>query len=215
MYNEIFFKENPEILVITPLRETDSISIETLKSLSKTRVSFHWISYKSSDSCPGNAQRGLEEYQNRYSLPKYIIKLDNDVSLNEYFLDKLYLVLEDAGKNISYCYPNLSYYGRINLKIPAKDFSKKELKKGNYITSNSLIKSKDLLEIGGFVRDKEYIRLADWALWLTFLNKDKIGIPCKEAFLSSPITENSISAGSREEYIRVKNRIEKDLIPFL
>jgi hypothetical protein len=64
----------------------------------------------------------------------------------------MYNALESSNDLLTaYAYTSFEYYGHINVKFSAKEFDYKSLKKGNYISFNSLIKYDAFLDIDGFV----------------------------------------------------------------
>lgn len=211
--------DHPKILVITPLRPTDSI-LESLKTniIDYTNIEFDWISCSSKGNCPQNAQIGLEKWRkvhpNKFDDIDFIIKLDNDLGVPSDFLNKLYTVamINKNNPNIGYFYPSLYYRGIQNLDFPAVPFNSQKLRQSNYITSMAMIKLDVLEKIGGFIYNKKYIRLADWALWLHMLNNGYVGCPVPDTFIVAPLEEHNISAGSQENYQRIYKNVYDDFI---
>jgi hypothetical protein len=91
------------------------------------------------------------------------------------------------------------------------DFNEKKLLQHNYITSVSLIK-RDLLDrIGGFVIDRQYERLLDYCLWLTFLRYGYHGIKGDIGFVTG-LNKNNVSGRGQEDYIEKMKRVKQDFI---
>lgn len=98
---------------------------------------------------------------------KYIIFLDADTIAEPDAIEKMVTALEN-NPEVSYAYSDF-YFGK--KKIPARAFDAEAIKKINYITITSLIRRVDF---PGF--DESLKRFQDWDLWLTLLEKNKIGM---------------------------------------
>lgn len=219
-YNEIVkYNGIPDILIITPLREKDIISDETLNSVKwRTSLTFDWISFASKSNPVVNCNRGLRRYLRVNKPPKYVMKLDNDITISPNWIDKMYETLETCEfyghDNIAYTYTNFEFYGHISAKFGDQEFDPELLKKQNYISFNSLINYKKLMEIGGFIHIEGQDRLWDWALWCQFLKFGYIGELTKVNFpgFRAYASPNSISARSAENYYHnyniVRNHFE-------
>lgn len=205
--------KNPKFLVITPLRISDSISENTLSLLNTTKTEFDWISYSGNNNIPKNTQLALNEYEENIGNVDYLIKVDNDITPNSNFLDSLYNILENSNDNIAYSYCSFEFSNeKTKICINAFDFDELQLLNYNYISSISMIKRNALKEIGDFIYDDQYVRLLDYALWLKFLSHNYIGIYDKNTYFKAELNENSISAGSSEDYELKMSRIKNDFI---
>lgn len=204
---------NPKFLVITPLRISDSISKSTLNLLNTTITDFDWISYSGNNNIPKNTQLGLDEYENTIGNVEYLIKVDNDITAEDNFLDSLYDKLKNSNDNIAYSYCKFSFIGK-NRKFEFNDieFDEMKLLNGNFISSVSMIKRDKLKEIGDFIYDEKYVRLLDYALWLKFLANDYIGIPDYNTGFIADLNENSVSAASLKDYLAKMEIIKEDFI---
>ncbi len=191
---------NPQILVITPLLTGHSVSKETKKSIKRNKTPFVWISYMGDGNPCKNTQKAFNIYRNDYDLPKYVIKIDNDIQASRGMLDEMFLTLEKSRKNESYCYCSFSFQGTVNINFPAIPFSSDRLRSNNYISSCSMIKTSKLIEVGMWVTDDKGFRLLDWALWLRFLKKGYIGIPAPKSSFVATASESSVSARGIEDY---------------
>lgn len=203
--------KNPSLLVVTPLRPTDKVSKETRVSVKRNDVSFSWITYKSEGNVVQNFKRGMKEFESEYGrLPKYVIKIDNDTVWSRNTLDKMVESLDKSVHFEVYTYCSFEYRGAIQAQFPAIPFDDKKLKKANYISSNSMFKSRILKEIEMPDEDK-YIRLLDWAYYLKLLRYGFIGKPSKGFFYVNTSAE-SISAKSNEDYRLKYQRVYEDFI---
>lgn len=106
------------------------------------------------------------------STQPYLFFCDDDILLPADHLEKLYNDLKKTPKNIGYAYSG--YHGivlhpnthpmRGNFKIPTVNFNANALRRSNYISTMSLIKSRKFPRF-----DESLKRLQDWDVWLTML----------------------------------------------
>ena len=75
-----------------------------------------------------------------------------------------------------------------------------------------MINYEKLKEIGGFVKDDKYRRLLDWALWLKFLAAGYHGVLCQTASFIAMSDENTVSAGTKEDYRLKYARVKEDFV---
>lgn len=209
--------KKPEILVLTPLLKTDiishQISRETKISIKRNDVDYIWASYEGPYKHARNCQEGLHTfYKTLHYLPKYIFILDRDIIVGRNMLDKLYNCLNKTSDTIAYAYCGFEYKGHINLKIQPTIWNIFELKVRNYISSNSLYKTNILEKIGGFVTEEKYSRLSDWAFFLKAAKMGYKGILCSNTSFIAISTENDISAGSQEEFIKTRDMVIENFI---
>jgi len=191
---------NPQILVITPLLTGHSISKETKKSIKRNKTPFTWISYLGPNNAYLNTQKAFNIYRNDYKLPKYIIKVDNDIISQRGMLDEMYRTLESSNDNEAYCYCPFSFQGYINISFPFIPFDADRLRQCNYISSISMIKTKKLIECGLFVTDVRGERLLDWALWGRFLKRGYIGVPTSKTSFIAVSNKDCVSSRSSGDY---------------
>lgn len=114
----------------------------------------------------------------------FVIFWDADVIGTPEMLQKMYNVLT-IHPEASYAYADF-YYGKKAMK--AGKFDSDRLKKENYIMTTSLIRRNDFTYF-----DKELKRFQDWDLWLTMLEKNKIGIYIPEFLFFVIPHKNGIS----------------------
>ena len=205
--------KKPEILAITPLSPGDRISIDTKKSVKRNRTPFVWISYMGKNNPYKNVDIAYKQYRRENGVvPKYVIKIDNDIKVSKHWLDKMYKALESGKPEIAYSYTSFEFTGAINIKFPLRKFDPDYLLKMNYISSCSLVKTQLLDQIGGFVTDDKYFRLLDWALWLKFLRFGFIGQPVENAHFCAYASPTSVSCRSAEDYKEKALAIKEDFI---
>jgi cellulose synthase/poly-beta-1,6-N-acetylglucosamine synthase-like glycosyltransferase len=140
--------EHPKLLVITPLRLSDKISDKTLSSISNNKVPFTWISFSGEGNPYKNFDLGLKIYEMNYSLPDYIIKMDNDIIAKDGMLDKMVACLDGSSENVGYAYCAFRFTGAIEVSFGARPFNRVDLTKYNYISSISMMKTEILKKIG-------------------------------------------------------------------
>lgn len=135
---------------------------------------------------------------------EFVLFSDNDINWRKNALQTLLDTLED-NPEASYSYGSYEMGGRVYCDM---EFDADILQLQNYISTMSLIRSKDFKECGGF--DEGINRFQDWDLWLNLLlNHDKEGVWCEEIMFDTPvrdgITNNSeISCMDAFETIRNK-----------
>ena len=213
MFEIIKKVKNPRFLVITPLRKGDYISKQTLETINNNSTPFDWVSFKSKRNVPGNTKLGLLEYEKQFEKLPYLIKIDNDINASTSMLDLMYQTIKQSEENVAYVYTSFSYVknGKSVASFPAEKFDFQRLMKSNYISSNSMIKRDSLASVSGFVTDKKYERLLDYALWLKFLLNGYKGEPCISYF-EAEMSEKSISARSNMDYQKKMSLIKTDFI---
>ena len=201
MLKTIVANNKPEILVITPLYTGHKVSKETKKTIKRTKTPYTWITYMGKNNPCKNTQIAFDMYRRNNDLPKYVIKIDNDIIAQRGMIDIMYDTLERSMTHEVYAYCTFEFQGSIKAKFPAIKFDKERLQKSNYISSCSLIKVNKFLEVGMWVTDDKGFRLLDWALWLKFLNRGYVGIPTnKETSFIAIASENSVSARDSNDY---------------
>ena len=142
----------------------------------------------------------------------YVFFCDDDILLPATYIESLLRVLE---KNPDIGFAYTGYHGIVlhpeshpmhgNFQIPAVQFSKEALKRGNYISTMSLVR-KELFPMF----DEKLKRLQDWDIWLTLANRGVRGalVP-QETFyayyLDAGITSNQNSEVDAVNAIRNKH----------
>lgn len=97
---------------------------------------------------------------------EYVIFWDADIIAEPTMLEDMYVALQH-NPDVSYAYSDFVFGKK---KMKARVFDGERLKKINYITTTSLLRRNDFF---GF--DPSLKKFQDWDLWLTLLNKKKIG----------------------------------------
>lgn len=145
-------------------------------------------------------------YLLRYGL-EFTLFSDSDVIWAPRALDKLVgvLSLQTTRENVSYAYCDWNWGGKDHIAGP---FEADRLRETNYISTMSVIRTKDLVEyVGAFAFDEELKRLQDWDIWLTFLEAGREGIYIPEVLFNTQFSESGISSGSG--YQEALNAINK------
>lgn len=139
---------------------------------------------------------------------EYVMFCDDDILLPSDYIEKLYDYLINARKensNVGYCYTG--YKGIVlnpethpiknNFDIPSIKFDADSLKRGNYISTMSLVCKECLPEIPF---DESLKRLQDWNLWLTMLDMGCVGVlyPYDSKFMAFYLDEGITSNSNNE-----------------
>jgi len=213
MIKRIVKCKDPEVLVITPLLPGSKISKDTKKSIKRNKVPFEWISYMGKGNPYKNTQVAYKQYRRDHNgVPKYVLKVDNDITASRYWIDKMYQTLEKSEPKIAYAYTSFEFTGSISSKFPLRKFDADYLVRSNYISSLSLIKTQLLDQTGGFVTDDKYFRLLDWCLWLQFLKHGFIGEPVENAHFVAYAGPKSVSCRGHKDYTEKSREVYKDFI---
>lgn len=213
MLNVIREDENSVVLVVTPLLPNHKISKETKKTIKRNKVPFTWISFEGNNNIPTNVQMGINEYAKKAKkIPQFLLPLDRDIILGRYMIDRMATALSILPKEVAYTYASFEFKGIVNKSFPARAFDINQLVLNNYISSNSMIRTKSLLDIGGFVTDDKFKRLLDWCLWLKFYSYGYIGMPCPIASFVAVSSKDDVSAGSVEDFNIKRNRVMQEFV---
>lgn len=131
---------------------------------------------------------------------EFVLFSDNDINWHEGAVQLLLDTLL-AHPEASYSYGMYQMSGRLFCDLA---FDEKILKLSNYISTMSLIRTKDF---PGF--DEKIKRFQDWDLWLTMLENDKVGVNCNEIIFDTDvrdgITHNG-KVGIEEAFMAIKNK---------
>ena len=204
--------DDPRVLVITPLLPGHNVSQKTKTTLKRNKTPLVWLSSQGNGNIPTNAQYGIDWYKNIKTPPEYYIMIDNDIEMGRGMIDKLVRKLEYQPDHVAFAYASFEFVGLINRKFPAIPYDIDRLMQHNYISSQSLIRTKCLKKIGGLVCDDKYIRLLDWCLWLKFFYHDYIGINCPNASFIAHSTEGNISTRSDHDYFQKRTLVIEDFV---
>lgn len=149
-----------EVVVVND-GSTDDFETAFLEAKKELSVEVKLINQKNAGA-PSARNRGFQN-----SLGEYVIFWDADTIAKPNMLKKMAHILER--------YPECSYvYSRFRFgfkKMKCHKFDSALLKHINYIDTTSLMRREDF---PGF--DESLKRFQDWDLWLTLLEKNKIGI---------------------------------------
>lgn len=127
---------------------------------------------------------------------EYILFLDDDIELDPTFLEKMIKTLEtNPEKSFAYCHYNRKGY--FDCPQTAQPWNLELLKKQNYISTMSLIRTKDCPEW-----DESLKRFQDWDLWLTMAEDGKEGILVDEHLFTAHYDGNGISNKDMDDIVR-------------
>ena len=126
---------------------------------------------------------------------EFVLFSDSDVIWAPNALDKLVnALLKGPGRRASYAYCDWNWGGKDYLSQP---FNGQHLRKTNYISTMSVIKTRELIKYAGaFPFDEKLSRLQDWDLWLTLLNEGCTGVHVPEILFNTQFSVDGISNGS-------------------
>ena len=155
--------KTPELTVIIPHREGENADI-TLKSLSHQTYENFSIIVVSDEGRGANWARNRGFMQ---ASSEFVLFSDNDIEWHSMALETMMKTLKRF-PSASYCYGRFIVYGGTGPDAGTvwghEPWDSKLLKDHNYISTMSVIRSKDF---PGF--DEDIMRLQDWDLWLTML----------------------------------------------
>lgn len=148
----------------------------------------------------GSAPKKRNDGFKKSSQP-YVLFCDNDIIFPKNYIRKL---LEALEKNPKKGYAYSGYYGIVkdsinhpmkgNFKIPTIEFNGEQLKRGNFISTMSLMRR----EVFPFF-DENLKRLQDWDIYLTMLKNGIEGIAVKNIeFMAYYLDEGITSNGNSE-----------------
>lgn len=213
-FDVIISEKNPELLIITPLRRKDKIRKECEESILKQKfVKKVWTSFRSKNSASYNRIEGYKKSKNflRKNLPPYILFCDNDIVWSNEAFRKMIDVLKNTEESYGYVYCSFAYEGFRNFQFKARPFNAKLLMMRNYISTMSIQKISVWKKFGRF--DLNLERYQDWDLWLNYLSKSIIGIPCYDAYFIAISSKSDISMKPDKNYRHLSKIIEKYNLP--
>lgn len=186
-----------DITVVIPCRSSEDDSV-TQASLKKQSIQgFKVVTVVDKD------QKGANWARNqgfRKVKTEYVLFSDNDIDWRPEALEIMLETLE-SHPDASYAYGAYEIGENIQCNKP---FDPERLKQANYISTMSLIRTKDF---PGF--DETIKRLQDWDLWLTMLEQGKMGVYCGAVLFSTKvrngITHNGFTSWEEANTI-VKNK---------
>lgn len=194
------FDDTLPISVIVPLGEKRKYFFENMVyPLLEANHPAEIIVNNNHGSAPKKRNEGFEK-----STQPFIFFLDDDILLPKNYLRNLHNLLK-ANPDKGYAYTG--YHGIVmhphthplknNFKIPPVPFKAEDLRRGNYISTMSLIRRE---AFPGF--DESLKRLQDWDLWLTMLKNGHEGklLPGElNMFYAYYLDEGITSNGNNEQ----------------
>ena len=200
-YDYYEFSKSPKLSIIVPVREGGDYSI-TLNSLkNQTYQDFNVIVIFDTFKKGANYTRNIGWVASKkIKRTKYVMFCDDDIDWKDYALESMVGLLE-TNKNISYAYGSYEMDGLIHCH---KQFDVNELKKANFISTMSVIRSKDF---PGF--DNDIKRLQDWDVWLCMLFQGKVGGYTGKLIFTTKKKQGGITFGGSISYEKARDIIYK------
>jgi glycosyltransferase involved in cell wall biosynthesis len=192
-----------KILIVIPNR-VNEVNFTAFSLRKQTLQNFRIVSATDTEKRGANYVRN-EGFENEWRGEEFVLFSDNDINWMPDALERMLAKLQ-ATPDSSYCYGGYLLDGHT---FCMQEWDAEQLKKGNYISTMSLIRADDF---PGF--DEDIKRLQDWDLWLTMLEKGKKGVYCGGLVFETYV-RNGISAGvdiSYEEALEVVIRKHSELI---
>lgn len=163
-----------EVIVVN-----DGSTDQTFKKLEPYKNRITLINQENKGSNPAR-NRGWREAKG-----EFLLFLDSDITMRQDCLEKMLNALEE-NPHASYAYTSFRYGRKLFRFWP---FDAERLKKMPFVMTSSLVRQKDF---PGF--DEKIKRLQDWDVWLTMLEKGKIGVWVPEVLNSVRVRKSGISS---------------------
>src|SRR6185369_10890404 len=158
---------NPAISVVIPVRNGGDPTV-TLKSLAlQTFRQFDTIIVhdKENRGAPWARNQGMKQVTT-----PLVLFSDDDVDWKPWALENMYSTLM-KNSDASYSYGGFFVGGRLALQ--PGEFDRESLRRQNFISTMSLVR---WAHHPGW--DETLLRLQDWDVWLTMLERGHVGVPC-------------------------------------
>jgi hypothetical protein len=195
---EDLVKPSPEVTVVITKRKGESTEMarKSLEMQSYTGIK----EIIEIEDVFGRGQNWAKNQGLRQVKTEYVLFSDNDIKWKPWALAKLVRTLE-ANKDCSYSYGaylwNWEQDGKTKTNVACNEhWSENRLKdfsKGNFVSTMSLVRTKDCPEM-----DENVKRLTDWDLWLSMLPKK--GIHCGDIIFETEIKKGGISCENPYTY---------------
>lgn len=169
-------RQAPLISIVIPSRADEDADV-TLKSLKKqTYKKFEVILEvdKKKEGAPVMRNKGAKKAKG-----ELILFSDNDIDWDKDALASMYKALAN-NPEAAYAYGSYTLDGKL---VGNREFSSHDLWKWNYISTMSLMRKKDFDATGGF--DPKIKKFQDWDLWLSMLEKGKVGVFCGDCLFKT------------------------------
>ncbi|MHA1586443.1 MAG: glycosyltransferase family 2 protein [Candidatus Heimdallarchaeota archaeon] len=194
----------PLISIIIPSRPFEKIiSMSSLKAQTYKNIEIIKVIDKKKEGAPVCRNRGFLKAKG-----EFVLFSDNDLEWDKNAIAILYKTLKENPK-ASYSYGSYTLGEEL---IGDKEFSKQELLKSNYISTMSLIRREDFIPF-----DEKIKKFQDWDLWLTMLEKGKIGKFCGHCVFSTEKKDgisygkNAMDSEEAKKIIMEKHSQRKEL----
>lgn len=168
----------PKVTIVIPHRMTENPDV-TINSLAKGTFQDYKIVVVPDQ---GKGAQWARNEGFKQVDTEFVLFSDNDIEWKTHALETLVSVLERT--------PKASYsYGRYKLGDVIwghEAWDSARLKFGNYVTTMSLVRTKDLPNPPF---DEKINRLQDWDLWLTMLEQGKRGVYVEDLIFTTPLKD--------------------------
>ena len=137
---------------------------------------------------------------------EFLFFLDDDITLRDDAIEKMVDVLQHS--TFSYAYCDYSRTGGASGIYKSKPWDFYNLRKQNFISSQSLIRARDFI---GW--DEKVIRYTDWDLWLRMAREGKKGVYIPETLFVAYYSPDGVSLRGNNDrkywfdYVKQKNEI--------
>lgn len=184
--------------------------------MKSNNTQFDWIAYEGDGNIPTNTQTALDWYEKMIADVDYVIKIDSHTVWKNKTLDKMYDTIKTSKPYEGYVYCSFEFKKLINdqyfpvASFINMQFNADRLRRSNFISSNSMIKRSTLTKCP-FITDNKYVRLLDYAHWLSILRSGYVG-KLSDGYFYSIMKDNDISAGDQQDYQLKLDRVHKEFL---
>jgi glycosyltransferase involved in cell wall biosynthesis len=181
----------PRVTIVVTCRETDTPDT-TLKSLMDQDYQNYELIVARDEGKGANYARnkGFRKVDT-----EFVLFSDDDIIWRKDGITNLLEALK-SHPDKSYAYGAYSFTNK-DLTQCNRPFNGEDLKRGNYISTMSLVRTKDF---PGF--DESLKRFQDWDVWLTMLEQGKEGVWCGQTVFDTEYVEHG--DGTEDEEILIK-----------
>jgi len=183
-----------KLTIVIPMRMSDDVDITLWSLFEQTYRDFKIVIVP--DQGKGANWARNEGFKSVDT--EYVMFSDNDIKWLSRGVEWLVEALDEHSE-ASYSYGSWSDQRG---ELCFEEFDAEELKKRNYISTMSLIRTKDF---PGF--DENIKRLQDWDIFLTMLEREKVGVQCGKRIFTT-VTGGGITGTDKDDEFRYKKARE-------